>query len=219
MKKISLITTTKDRPEMLKDAAISVVCQSVKPYEWIVVIDGDDRPYEEAIAYLKTMPFVKVICAGNLGRNWALRMAHELVAGDYIAWLDDDDWLHHTCLEKFNDAPDVDFLYCDYYQVRSDRLLLAPHANKPYSYDLFIRTGMICHLAMYTKHLYDFVEGIDSEIKACIDTELYARMLKETKPCKINEHLYYYRIHHPRMSTVLRKEQQKQFKLIQETHG
>lgn len=221
MKKISLITTTKDRPEMLINCALSVECQSYKPFEWIVVIDGknQEQKYYEAMDCLKTMPFVRIIRAGNLGRNRALRMAHDLVQGDYIAWLDDDDHLHHSCLAKFNQAPEAGLIYCNYYQVKKDRILDAPYANKPYSYKNFLRFGMILHLVLYSKRLYKLVGGIDPEIEACIDHELYARILKETEPYKIDDHLYYYRMYGERMSTVLKDEQKVQFALIQQNYG
>ncbi len=89
---ISVVITTHNRIDLLKRAIKSVQDQSIKPLEIIVV---DDCSSDETFSYLTTEtpdlvhPITLSIPSGaNVARNRGIESAH----GDYIAFLDDDDY-------------------------------------------------------------------------------------------------------------------------------
>lgn len=97
--KISLITPTRNRPELLLRTIKNVQLQSLKNWQMIVVDDGDGMGIQVA----RSLNDARVLAVTNAGsgqvnaRNYAL----ELASADLIHLLDDDDrWLDTTHLEK-----------------------------------------------------------------------------------------------------------------------
>lgn len=91
---VSAVIPTGGRPDLLVCAIRSALRQTWRPLEVIVVIDGPDPATEERLASLSD-PRLRVvilpeISGGCTARNAGVRAA----AGDWIAFLDDDDeWL------------------------------------------------------------------------------------------------------------------------------
>jgi glycosyltransferase involved in cell wall biosynthesis len=100
---VSVVIPTKDRPEMLRRAVLSVLGQTYTPVELIVVDDGSAEPAREAIGDLEAGDLERFVIrrheenqGGAAARNTGIREAR----GEYIAFLDDDDrWTPHK-LEK-----------------------------------------------------------------------------------------------------------------------
>ncbi|HEY6445611.1 MAG TPA: glycosyltransferase family 2 protein [Acidobacteriaceae bacterium] len=91
---VSAVIPTRGRPDLLVCAIRSALRQTWRPLEVIVVLDGPDPATEERLASLADPRLRVVILAeisgGCTARNAGVRAA----AGDWIAFLDDDDeWL------------------------------------------------------------------------------------------------------------------------------
>jgi len=91
---VSAVIPTRGRPDLLVCAIRSALRQTWRPLEVIVVIDGPDPTTEERLSFLADPRLRTVILpeisGGCTARNAGVRAA----AGDWIAFLDDDDeWL------------------------------------------------------------------------------------------------------------------------------
>lgn len=123
----SIIIPVHNGAEYVRKALDSVKCQSYKDYELIVVCDActDDT---EAIAREYTdkvfpVPF------GNEGkaRNYGLDRA----AGDWVLWIDDDDWwLHQFVLEQLAGVLSDDFDVLAFSFIFQDVGYAAPRSNR-----------------------------------------------------------------------------------------
>lgn len=89
---VSIITATKDRPDLLERAFRSAIGQSWRPLEICVVNDGGEdvgpllrswRAADVGVQY--------VDLPSNRGLGAARNVALELAQGDFLAYLDDDD--------------------------------------------------------------------------------------------------------------------------------
>jgi glycosyltransferase involved in cell wall biosynthesis len=96
---ISLITPTRNRPELLLRTIKNVQLQSLKNWQMVVVDDGDGMGIQVA----QSLKDARVLAVSNAGsgqvdaRNYGLDLAN----ADLIHLLDDDDrWLDATHLEK-----------------------------------------------------------------------------------------------------------------------
>lgn len=89
MSDISIIIPTFNRLWSLPQAVDS--CRSLAcDVEIIVVDDGStDGTWE----YLKTQPDLVAIRTDNWGKDWAVQTAMAVARGDYVRFLDSDDWL------------------------------------------------------------------------------------------------------------------------------
>jgi len=114
--KVSVIIPTYNRSKLLLEAADSVLNQTYRDFEIIIVDDGSTDDTENQISrYSDKITYIKQPNAGvNAARNRAISMAR----GDYIALLDSDDlWfdfkleLQVALLEQY---PDVGFVFSDF---------------------------------------------------------------------------------------------------------
>lgn len=120
--KFSVIIAAYNSGATLSKAIDSVLAQSYAAYEIVIVDDGstDDTSavasrYEEKIRYF----FQK-----NSGVSSARNKGVELARGDWVAFLDADDWYYPQRLywhaELLGRNPEVDFLIGDYHFGRAD---------------------------------------------------------------------------------------------------
>jgi glycosyltransferase involved in cell wall biosynthesis len=97
---VSVILTTYNRPELLKETIISILDQTFQDFELIVVDNFSNYEFQELIDSFKSDKIIGFSNHNNnviaVNRNYGLRHA----TGKYIAFCDDDDiWLHDK-LEK-----------------------------------------------------------------------------------------------------------------------
>lgn len=92
---ISIIIPTYNRPQLLKERALkSALAQTYKDIEIIVVDDGSTEPYDvKGVRYFK--PWEKNR-GGSAARNYGVSQAK----GNYIVFIDDDNELDPTFIEK-----------------------------------------------------------------------------------------------------------------------
>ena len=97
---ISVLMLTYDREELVGRAIESILAQTYRDFEFIIVDNGSsDRSGEIAREYAARDPRIRVIHRekGNIGagRNTALDAAE----GEYLTFIDDDDWVEPDFLE------------------------------------------------------------------------------------------------------------------------
>jgi glycosyltransferase involved in cell wall biosynthesis len=114
MPKITCITTTFNEGSLLLNAAQSVLNQSFRDFEYLIVDDGSS---EETLKILNVLndPRLKVIRQANAGLSAARNAGITLAKGDYICFLDADDlrpnW-SFAAIAKAIDATHPDLLLC-----------------------------------------------------------------------------------------------------------
>ncbi|MBD3585500.1 glycosyltransferase [Salinimonas sp. HHU 13199] len=98
---VSVVITTFNRPNELKEALDGVYAQIVKPLEVIVVNDASSLPYEQVIeAFSHHDNFIYKPLDTSSGANKARNIGVDTARGDIIAFLDDDDiWMPDYLLE------------------------------------------------------------------------------------------------------------------------
>jgi glycosyltransferase involved in cell wall biosynthesis len=91
---VSAVIPTRGRPQLLASAVRSVLRQTWRHIEVIVVFDGPDPESEALLATITDRRLRSIVmpetCGGSMARNAGVRAAR----GEWIAFLDDDDeWL------------------------------------------------------------------------------------------------------------------------------
>ncbi len=93
---VSTVIPTRGRPELLLRAVRSVLAQTLREIEAVIVIDGDDPATERALEELvREDGRVRVIAlAKSVGGSDARNRGVDAASGEWVAFLDDDDeWL------------------------------------------------------------------------------------------------------------------------------
>jgi glycosyltransferase involved in cell wall biosynthesis len=125
---VSVVIPAYNREKTIEKAIASVLNQTVKPLEVIVVDDkSTDSTVEIVQSLCKEYSIIKLICLKkNSGAQAARNCGIKAAKGEWIAFLDsDDEWLENKLeiqTEVVTENPQYDLYYGDYYEKRNGKL-------------------------------------------------------------------------------------------------
>ena len=103
--RFSVWTATYNRKKLLKRVYNSLLSQTFKDFEWIIIDDGSTDNTEDVVkefiedGILKSIRYIK---KENGGKHTAWREATKLFIGKYVVTIDSDDYLVPNALEIFD---------------------------------------------------------------------------------------------------------------------
>lgn len=112
----SIIIPTFNRKEIITRAINSLISQTEKSWEAIIIDDGsEDNTYSCIFPYLEKDPRIQYIRQDNTGAALAKNRGIRSASGLFLTFLDSDDEYHNTHLETrkriLMKNPEVKFLY------------------------------------------------------------------------------------------------------------
>jgi len=124
--KLSVIVPVYNAGDYLRDCVGSLIAQTVDDYEIILVNDGStDNSAEIIEEYASAYPeLIRVITLENGGQGRARNFGLEIAKGDYVGFVDSDDWVLPEMYAKLcalSDAEEADVATCDIRQINADR--------------------------------------------------------------------------------------------------
>lgn len=139
--KISIIIPIYKIEQYLKSCVDSVLSQSYKDYELILVDDGSpDNCGKICDEYAKNNDNIKVVHKKNGGLSSARNAGMEVAEGEFLFFLDGDDFLEENSLEKFmksveeNEADMYTFASYDYHENGEKKLI--PNISDKFIYSV-----------------------------------------------------------------------------------
>lgn len=101
---LTIVTPTYNRSELLTRCYQSLLRQTDKDFEWIIVDDGStDKTGEIAQKFTADFP-IQYLKKENGGKHTALNQSHPYINGEFVLILDSDDYLIDTAVEQINAA-------------------------------------------------------------------------------------------------------------------
>ena len=186
---ISVIIPTYNRAQRLKKAIDSVLAQSHRNFELILVDDGSDDNTAELIdKYNADIVYIRQENRGPAAaRNRGIEKAHH----NLLAFLDSDDWFAENKLETQIEAMDQNPSYLishtDEIWYRNGQLLNQKLKHKKNSGDIFGQSLELCAVGMSTimirKEIFERYGLFDEEYPCCEDYEFWLRISAEEKFC------------------------------------
>ena len=197
MTKVSVIVPVYNVEEYIAKCLDSLVKQTLKDIEIIVVNDGSPDNSQEIIdKYVKKYKNVKSYIKKNGGLSDARNYGLKYAKGKYIAFVDSDDYVDKTMMEKmYNTAidNDLDIVVCDSIELKGNNQILKK-SNLHYSDDVvknYIISPPMAWSRMYKEEIFnknEFTKGIYYE-----DLDFTPSLVNVTKKIGfIEEGLYYY---------------------------
>jgi len=98
--RVSVVIPTRGRPQWVVCAVESALRQSFAPFEVIVVVDGPDAETVRALEAFEDERLQVIALDENVGGSEARNIGMYAARGEWIAFLDDDDWWIAEKLEK-----------------------------------------------------------------------------------------------------------------------
>ena len=126
---ISVIMGVYNKEEYLYRSLSSLLDQTYKDFELILVDDGStDKSAEICDLYEKNYEKIHVIHKQNGGLPSALNCGLDYAKGDYVAFVDPDDWVEPEYLELLissHEKFDTDLEICGFFRVQEERETVA----------------------------------------------------------------------------------------------
>ncbi len=177
---ISVITRTQNRPEFLREAIRSVAGQTYQNIELIVVNDGGNNcaelVREEATGNIQQYHYHPI--DSPAGRSKAANIGLDLCTGDFIIFLDDDDWLAAEHLNKLMTAmlrhPEIKVVYTSVQCVDADRKVLPIYFQNKFDATRLLSGNYIpIHSALFSRALLNLGCRIDESLSVYEDWDFW----------------------------------------------
>ena len=140
---ISIIIPVYNVEKFLCDCLESVIAQTYEQYEVLLVDDGStDSSAKICKEYCERDSRFRLICKENGGASSARNAGLKEALGEYIYFLDSDDWLEKDALEaliKCARKESADVVFCEAYAVNEKT---GEVRTQNYSYHDFYETGI-----------------------------------------------------------------------------
>lgn len=135
MVKVSIITPVYNVEECIERCINSVINQTYKDFELLLIDDGSkDKSIDIAKNLLeKSQVNYKIITQNNSGVSAARNKGIEEASGEYITFLDSDDYVDSRFVElmyKKAETTKCDVVFCDYSEVNEDEKVLVKNRTK-----------------------------------------------------------------------------------------
>ena len=193
--KISIITVVWNNEKTIKDAIDSILEQTYKNIEYIIV-DGVSTDGTVEIIQSYGDKISKFISEKDKGLYDAMNKGINLATGDVVGILNSDDFyksndILETVVNEFKNK-DIDCLYGDleYIDSKDTSKVLRYWKSKPYKEDLFEKGWHPAHPTFFIKREFYKKYGLfNLDFKIAADYEIMLRFLKKykLKPSYINK--------------------------------
>ena len=190
---ISVIIPAFNRAHTLPKALDSVLSQTLKPREIIVVDDGST---DETNAVLANYPGLCIISQDNRGVSAARNVGIEKAGGEWLAFLDsDDEWLKEK-LEKQWDAICIDdklICHTEEIWIRNGQRVNPMKKHKKFGGMIYERCLPLCVISpssvMIHRSVFEDVGVFDESLEVCEDYDLWLRICAKYSVLFIDEPL------------------------------
>ena len=201
--KISIVMPVYNVPgEYLGYCLDSILNQTYQNFE--ICIADDCSTNQDTIdtlhKYMKKDNRIKVVFREKNGHiSRATNSALELVTGEFVGLMDNDDKLEKHALNEvvhvLNQNPHLDFIYTDEDKVDMEGNRSDPHFKSDFAIDSLYGGNYICHFSVIRKALIDQIGGFRQGYEGAQDFDLFLRLTEVTeKIYHIPKVLYHWRM-------------------------
>jgi len=192
---VSVIIPTYNRAQRLGKAIDSVLAQSHRDFELIVVDDGSEDNTDELIEnYNSDIVYIR---QENSGAAAARNRGIEKARYNLLAFLDSDDWFAEnklkTQIEAMNRNSSCLISHTNEIWYRNGQILNQKLKHKKSSGDIFAQSLELCAVGMSTimihKEIFDRYGFFDEGYPCCEDYEFWLRISAEEKFLLVEEPL------------------------------
>ena len=215
MEKVSVVVPFYNCP-YINQALESLVNQTYKDIEIIVVNDGSTQYSEKIIPYIDNIKYIE---KKNGGTASALNIGIEHATGEYICWLSSDDvfYLEKTEIQlAFMKERNALFSYTNYYSINEKGTIVTGPLGIHFSNRLALIKRMSkgniingCSV-MINKAVFNEIGVFDETLPYTHDYDLWIRVIQQFDVHYVPQPLLLYRIHNQmgtkKHAAIIKKE-------------
>lgn len=181
---ISVIIPTYNRAQFIRRAIDSVLNQTYKNFELIIVDDGSTDETEDFLDPLKKAGLIRYLKRPNLGVSCARNFGVENATGTFISFLDsDDEWLPHKLQDQLNFLErhsSLRIVYGEELWIRNGKRVNQKKIHQKSGGWIFDQCVQQCLIApssvMMEKSLFLEMGGFDEQFMVCEDYDLWLKI-------------------------------------------
>ena len=203
---VSVYITNYNYERFIRQSIESVLAQSLKDFELIIVDDGSTDNSRDIIEEYRELPQVTIIYQQNKGLNITNNVAMRVAKGKYLMRLDADDYLVPAALEKMVAPLEADdelgLVFPDYYYVDAEGNITGEERRHNFEKEVSLY-DQPAHGACTIIRL-SFLKKIGgyNESFTCQDGyDLWLKFILHYSVKNVNEPLFYYRRHGSNLTT------------------
>lgn len=188
---VSVILPTYNRAHLIKKSIQSVLQQTFKDFELLVVDDGSADDTESVVHNLSDPRIKYIKCIENKGVSSARNIGIKNAQGEYIALQDSDTEWYPNKLEMHMEAfktvsPDVGVVYTGLYRFSKNGKKVYYPTNHTLPggdihSELLLKAGIWTVAVVIKKECFNIVDVFDETMPCVEDWELFIRLSKEFK--------------------------------------
>jgi glycosyltransferase involved in cell wall biosynthesis len=191
---VSVIIPVYNTEEYLDKCLSSIINQTIKNIEIIIIDDGSNDNSKNIIdKYMNIDSRIKYYYQSNKGVAAARNKGISLANGDYIVFIDSDDYVDSTFIEKlYNNINDnILMSICGTIKVSFNNEIKYNYVDKKL---LDCLRGTASYKRMINKKLLDKYQILFPNLKVCEDLVFYAKLMlvSDFNYTIVNDCLYYY---------------------------
>lgn len=177
--KFSIITPSYNQGRFLKDCVESVLSQTGVEVEHIVTDAGST---DETLDVLASYPHLQWTSEPDDGMSDGINKGFRKASGDWLMWLNCDDYLLPGALEKVAEFiakhPNADIVHGDCVYIQEDKTPIRRKFDTPVDeWDLlFVGCIIPSTSAFYRREIIDSGHLLDTAYRNCMDWEYYLRL-------------------------------------------
>ena len=206
MPRISVIIPCYNQGAWLDEAVDSVLSQSYRDFEIIIVNDGSSDDQTKSLLSGYDKPLTRVIHTTNQGLAMARNNGIREAAGTYLLTLDADDRIGPAYMEKavavLDREPATGIVYC---QAETFGAVNGPWFAAPYTLRRMLMGNLIFCAAFFRKSAWEAVGGYDRAMVAGYeDWNFWLSLIEQgAQVHRIPEVLFSYRVKEVSMATSM----------------
>lgn len=199
MPKVTIVVPGYNAERHLRECLDSVVSQTLEDIEVLLIDDGSEddtgKIFDE---YAQRYPFVRVVHQENCGIFSTRAKAIGLAKGDFIGWVDSDDFIASDMFEILYQAAaenESDLVYCNYScypQNIPTKEKWFKQFSGTYGVDFVERNSQFWNKIVSRQLLMN--SGICDLLPNCFEESMIKVLLSAKKPIAIDKELYFYRV-------------------------
>ena len=185
--KVSVIIPTYNRKHTLGRAIESIISQTIKPLEIIIVDDGSNDGTREWIK--QEYPFIKYLNQNNSGVSASRNRGIFSANGNWIAFLDsDDEWIPEKLerqLSILSSDKEAVFCHTNEIWIRNGTRVNQMRKHEKYGGYIFEKCLDMCRISpsssIIKKEVFDHIGYFDESLIVCEDYDLWLRIAAHYK--------------------------------------
>ena len=203
MPKVSVIIHTYNREDYISETIESVLAQTYKDFEIIVIDDGSTDNTKKKLERFNSK--IKIIEQKNSERAVSRNNGIKAASGKYISILDSDDlWAENKLDEQvkiLDSMQDVILVYgqCERINEKNQKIKSAKRQKEGYSGNVFkellLRNFIVSPTPVFKREFFEKTSGFETRYIPYEDWEFWLRLSLLGKFYFINKPLAFYRIH------------------------